>query len=94
MKDSEESFSLRLKQNKQEIEKMHQIIGMIWPFINYHLKSEAQFDTISNIKKLSKNENKIHFYDSLMTVIQAAVQTTERKGVDILSPEKVSLSPD
>lgn len=44
LKESEDGLSDKLRSNKLEMEKMSQIINMIWPFINNHLKSEGLFD--------------------------------------------------
>ena len=37
-------------------------------------------------------ENKIAFYELLLNVISTALATAERKGINILSPDK--MSPD
>jgi len=93
MKESEDKLSDKLRQNKIEMEKMQQIIHMMWPLINSHMKSEGLFDQLASIKRMYKMENKIAFYDLLLNVISTALTTAERKGINILSPEAHN-SPD
>jgi hypothetical protein len=63
---------------------------MLWPLINSHMKSEGLFDQLASIKRMYKLENKIAFYDLLLNVISTALATAERKGINILSPDKGS----
>jgi hypothetical protein len=44
MWEGEENLSEKLRHNKLEMEKMTQIINLIWPLINSHMKSEGLFD--------------------------------------------------
>jgi hypothetical protein len=80
IKESEKTWTDKLKDSRKEMEKMTTIINQLWPFIQSHLKRELGSQKIASLKKMAKEESRIDFLDTLSKVIAKVKKDAELEG--------------